>query len=93
MSERKSLTIEVNINQPWVLAAPPSLAHWLCLKDPNEVWRADVRPDGCVEIREDYNADPNDSDMLHICNLDDFIVRLVALRDEAKKHFGEDWGK
>lgn len=28
---------------------------------------------------------------IHICDLDDFIERLIKLREVAKKHFGKDW--
>ena len=72
--------------------------------DKNSVWsRAEIRLDGCIHYHEygnlPYLLDPERKDegccddYIHICNIDDHIKRLQDLRDIAREHFGEDWGK
>lgn len=70
-------------------------------------WHATVKWDGCIHLdhagnfpfsKEDglsneKRATEACDDYIHICDLDDYIKRLIALRDFAEKHFGEDWNK
>lgn len=74
----------------------------LSVMDPNRWWKAVVKFDGCVHFNHAHNAafkpdgsdnteNGGDSDYSHICDLDDYIERLLALRDLALKHFGPDW--
>ena len=70
------------------------------LKDP-EGWRsAAVKWDGCIHYYryfnnplDDENRDDEDTDYIHICDIDDEIERLTQLRDIAKEHFGNDWNR
>ncbi len=48
-----------------------------------------VKWDGCVELSF---TDRNNADKIHICDLDDFIVRLQKLRKLAEKHFAFEDG-
>jgi hypothetical protein len=48
---------------------------------------ANVRVDGCVDLRRHYKVSdgaPPSEDYIHICDLDDFIEELEKLRDFAK---------
>lgn len=73
--------------------------HWLELVDPEGWYHAIVKFDGCIHfnrycnipIHELQPGQEADIDYLHICDLDDTIARLQALRDIAKAHFGEKW--
>jgi len=68
------------------------------IKDPEGWYRAAVRYDGCIDLYRYFNTpvglDPeNDREMtddIHICDIDDFIARLQALKQEAHKHFGNN---
>ena len=59
-------------------------------------FRAGVRFDGCVHLHMDsmdWNTgepDREDSDYMHICDLDDFIKALQELRESAREHFKND---
>lgn len=70
-------------------------------------WHASVTANGCIHLHhadnEPYSAEAGFSNKqraceqqdsyIHICDLDEYIKRLTALRDIAKKHFGEEWNK
>lgn len=63
-------------------------------------WQADISFDGCIHFSRAYNSPfPHDteknpmSDYIHICDLDEFIERLKALREAAINHFGEGWNE
>lgn len=68
----------------------------LQLRHGNE-YRASVKWDGCIHLTCYYNgvdpdeadADPNreDSDYIHICDIDDHIAMLQELKAEAIKLF------
>lgn len=69
----------------------------LALVQPQEEWAHDrfyalVKWDGCVHL---HHVQPgasktlDESDYLHICDLDDFIARLQELRTLAEAKFGE----
>ena len=65
------------------------------------VYSAAVKWDGCILFSRYYNgvdymvdsADEMDknTDILHICDIDELIESLTKLRDKAKEHFGKDW--
>ena len=68
---------------------------WLSLRAPEGWYTADVRFDGCVHLRHCFN-EPNSfessaSDYIHICDLDEIIERLTALKKLALNHFGSNW--
>jgi hypothetical protein len=55
--------------------------------------------DGCVDYRkgsngvkpsEDYIVGSNNVDYMHICDLDDLIAKLQALRELGRKHFNNE---
>ena len=68
-------------------------------------WCADVRFDGCVTLfnagnvpfgdayghASDQRDHPACDDSFHICDIDDLIARLQALKTAALEHFGPDW--
>jgi hypothetical protein len=70
-------------------------------------WQASIKWDGCIHLNhagnvpfsKDYGlSNEKRSDLacdgyIHICDLDEYIENLIALRDMARKHFGEDWDK
>lgn len=81
-------------------------SHWIDLIGETDEqgyywWKAYVKWDGCVQIDCAFNVpfgiDGRDKDHMaqedgmHICDLDEFIERLIKLRDAAKGHFGKDW--
>lgn len=54
-----------------------------------EVWRRSLTdPDDCIEWRRYYNAPgPHDDyDQLHICDIDDMIAELTALKSFLQEH-------
>lgn len=74
--------------------------HCLKLKDPEGWYTAAVKWDGCIHFNRYFNAPHKEGetrlehetdDYLHICDIDDLIERLQALKAEAKKHYGEKW--
>lgn len=73
--------------------------HWIDLIDPEGWYKASVKWDGCVHFRRAYNLpyphpegdDDAFEDYIHICDLDEFIARLQALKQKAIEHFGGDW--
>jgi len=68
-------------------------------QDPEGWYRASVKLDGCIDMQRAYNVpfprnDDEDEDMadtMHICDIDEHIERLIALRDAAREHFGDEW--
>lgn len=51
---------------------------------------AAVKWDGCVNLWRTYDG-PKERDYIHICDLDEYIEQLIALRDAAKAHFKDNW--
>ena len=47
-----------------------------------------VKYDGCVTI-SDYSP----ANSFHICEIDTFIEQLQALKEAAKREFGDNWEK
>ena len=74
------------VNLRFVDALDEGLEHW---------YAASVKWDGCIHFWRAYNerflkfADnkQDNCDYIHICDLDDYIEKLVMLRDAAKKYF------
>lgn len=62
-------------------------------EDPWIRMRIRVKWDGCVDINRFYSGDKADADYLHICDLNEFIGVLTAMRDQARDRFGKDWGR
>lgn len=71
----------------------------LAAQDPDEQglpreYEIDVRFDGCVHLYR-YHIGPvdnireRDPDYLHICDLDEMIALLQAVKAKALEHFGE----
>lgn len=55
-------------------------------------WSAGVKADGCVNLYRYHNepmgqTKPDNIDYMHLCDLDETIARLTALRDAAKDYF------
>ena len=76
-----------------------STPHRLVVQDPEKWYDADVRSDGCIDFTRYFNfpldwpeRDEDDVDCyIHICDIDDFIARLKALKQMAIEHFGDSW--
>lgn len=90
----------------WEIIPSETKEHWLKVRDPEGWWEAYVKWDGCLHIShasnvpfDNHNGRPGDAGRnrvacdsgMHICDLDDFIIRLQTLRAEAVKHFGGEW--
>lgn len=69
---------------------------------PGSWWKADIRWDGCIHFSHAGNAPFHPlyenreaahacDDYIHICDLDEMIARLQALKVAAQDHFGKDW--
>ncbi len=87
----------------WQKAGARSMPHWLELQAPDGWWYAALKSDGCIHLyhagndpfggeyggpgRTDHDCD----DYLHICDLNELIERLQALREKAREHFGDGW--
>jgi len=87
----------------WEIDSEKTKDHWLELKDPEGWYSAVVKWDGCIHFNRYYN-EPMDSeyhkttdqanvDYIHICDVDDMIARLKALKETALEYFGEYWGE
>lgn len=68
---------------------------WLEVDDGEGWWSAFVKWDGCLEVTRYFNVpygegNEDNESTIHICDLDEFIARLEALRALARQHFG-DW--
>ena len=56
--------------------------------------------DGCIDYRIGHNGvkpseDPtgDDTDYIHICDIDEMIKKLQALKEYGKKHFQNEYWK
>lgn len=70
--------------------------HFTTLTDGIGWWEARVVNGGCFDLTRYHNdpfggGDDDNVDRIHICDLDDLIERLQALKVAAKSHFGEAW--
>ena len=72
--------------------------YWVTFSDTGSrkqfIWEANVKWDGCVELVHRYNMgdNPEDAGQIHLCDLDEMIARLQALREEARKVLGPRHG-
>jgi len=78
----------------WEVIPDKTKEHWLEVKDPEGWWSAVVKKDGCVHLNRYYGSpmsdqNENETDYIHICDIDDAIERLKALKQMALAHFGE----
>lgn len=91
----------VDLNSLWKIDAAKTQDHWLEVVDPEGWWKASVKWDGCIHFTRYFNIPYEDGqdrtkdeqateDYIHICDLDDYIRRLQALRFMADKHFKKD---
>ena len=92
---------------PWVLLSvypdpserPGDSPSTVEFRDPEGWWRATVKWDGCIDLWRYFNVpmdvqnrrEDDEPSYLHICDLDDTIRRLLALRRLARRAFGKDW--
>lgn len=92
------------MTEHWAVVPEKTTEHWLQVRDPAGWYSAYVRWDGCIGFYRLYNNplpegaeaeqarwEEDDHDYLHICDLDDEIARLQALREAARQHFGPGW--
>lgn len=82
----------------WEVVPDKTSPTWLEVKDPDDWYYATVRDDGCLEFMRFFNLplsfedrDPDDVDQVHICEIDEWIRRLEALKAVAVKYFGDKW--
>ena len=71
----------------WTKIPEKSSEHWAEFRDPEGRYGATVKWDGCIEVSRAVEV----RFALHICDLDDHIARLQALRAAVVQHFGEGW--
>lgn len=52
-----------------------------------------VKADGCIGFYRHFNGqnDAENTDHIHICDVDHMIEVLQKLKAKAKEHYGEDW--
>lgn len=84
----------------WQIKKESTTDHWLELVDPEGWYSAGVRWDGCVYFYRYFNApisdktrDDEDPNYLHICDIDDAIARLQALKQIAQQFFSGEQGE
>ncbi len=71
--------------------------HLIYKPEENSWWtEAIVKSDGCINFKKAFNSpfpDAEDTDYLHICDLDEMIYMLLKLREIARGHFKdkENW--
>lgn len=82
----------------WKIHPHAEFPNWLELRSTgHDEWKFNPRWDGCVHIERFSNGDTPDKhseenrDYLHVCDIDDFIARLVEAKEIARKKFGEQW--
>jgi len=77
---------------------------WINAREPNGWYVARVKYDGCVDFYRYHNQPcppectggeeqphPTMIDYIHLCDIDQEIERLQALKKLAMEKFGEDW--
>jgi hypothetical protein len=82
----------------WVVDQEATKPYWLEVQDPEGWYKAIVTSDGCIHLNRYLNIplpevedEQQLEDYLHICDLDDMIARLQALKTMAQTHFGKEW--
>ena len=84
------------LNEVWKVHAESE--YLLTLLEPNQWFRADIKWDGCVHFYRSHNNTPLDIikdlqnvDYIHICDIDDMILRLQELKRLATAHFKNEY--
>lgn len=87
-------------NDVWEIMSEETEDHWLQVRDPDGWYMAVVKWDGCIQYAHYFNTPATsgyigdgDSDTLHICDIDDEIARLQALKTLATQFFTERYGQ
>lgn len=87
----------------WDIDEENTKDHWIELLGAEEYgsrwWWGHATWDGCLQINRVFNVplpiDEDDSrqlvDGIHICDIDDFIEKLVELKKIATKHFDNEY--
>lgn len=72
----------------------------LVMAYPGNRYLFSAMPDGRVVLQVFRSPDYSDGrltdrsiDTFEIADVDDMIQKLTSIRDEAKQHFGNDWGR
>ncbi len=79
------------MDEVWEIDHDRTEDHWLEVVSRDRLWGAHAKWDGCCHIDE-FDLDGNAVDGMHICDLDEMIRILTALRRKAQSYFGDDWG-
>ena len=89
---------QAEANAFWAVVEELTEDHWLEVVDPEGYYEAVVKWDGCVHlymhdspIGEDDEGEDGGTEYLHICELDELIDRLQALKEIALQHFKGNW--
>jgi hypothetical protein len=85
----------------WVIDEEKTQDGWLEVVHPKGWYSAIVRDDGCIHFYRYHNVPITDpehdddelTDYLHICDIDEEIRRLQALKTMARRQFGDWWGE
>jgi len=89
------MTKGARVTELWEVKENCTTRLWLELQGQRGEYEAIVKWDGCVEFYRFFNGttscEEDDYDHIHICDIDDCIARLQALKEIAKGHFGGDW--
>lgn len=83
----------------------PHDEYWIEFRDPDGWYEAIVKWDGCIHLYRAANVPFDDvsghsegprgkeacDSYVHICDVDDMILRLQSLKKAAQTHFGSEW--
>lgn len=80
-------------NNHWEIDhSDPQYDHVMKVKSPDGWMTASVRKDGCIDFVKYFNEiGGEDCDCYHICDIDEYIEKLIELKKLAMKHFGQFW--
>jgi len=82
----------------WKIVPEETYEHCLRIQDPDGWYTATIKWDGCIDFKRFHNYPYQKDqelvtgqyfDCVHICDIDDMIARLQAIKEIAKTHFGE----
>lgn len=100
--EPQMTLVEQEFDGPlWVVNTSNSGDYYLAVDDGEGWYSAGIRFDGCVHFYRYFNLPwggaphnpeaENNTDYIHICDIDDMIDRLQALKEMARQHFKGNW--